>query len=158
MAQCRRNRSGNTQTRHWREEGDDERLVERTWNHLLGVDAQRLHDHRWPLLPAVGPRRAKTQGQAGPNLLSARQREAPCGEVDSPKLLQLGWITIPHPEYSPDLAPHGLPFVSIALSNFLREKRFDDEKSVDFYERGILTLPDRWRQVIDSDGGYIDEN
>ena len=86
------------------------------------------------------------------------------------KLLQLGWITIPHPAYSPDLAPaHYHLFRS--LSNFLREKRFDDEralettlatffdeKSVDFYERGILSLPDRWRQVIDSDDGYIDEN
>ena len=86
------------------------------------------------------------------------------------KLLELGWVTIPHPAYSPDLAPtdHHL-FRS--LSNHLREKEFDDEsslkmdltgffsqKSEDFYEHGIFSLPERWRQVADSDGAYIIEN
>jgi hypothetical protein len=53
----------------------------------------------------------------------------------------------------------------------LGEKKFDDEndlkmdllnffdkKSQDFYERGILSLPERWRQVIDSNGAYIVES
>jgi hypothetical protein len=53
----------------------------------------------------------------------------------------------------------------------LREKKFDDEndvkmelvnffgqKSQDFYERGILSLPEHWRQVIDSNGVYIVES
>ena len=86
------------------------------------------------------------------------------------KLLELGWITIPHPAYSPDLAPTDYHLFR-SLSNFLREKRFDDErvleaalvtffneKSLDFYERDILSLPGRWRQVIDTDGAYMDEN
>ena len=86
------------------------------------------------------------------------------------KLLELGWITIPHPAYSPDLAPTDYHLFR-SLSNFLREKRFDDErvleaaletffneKSLDFYERGILSLPGCWRQVIDTDGAYMDEN
>jgi hypothetical protein len=58
-----------------------------------------------------------------------------------------------------------------SLSNHLREKKFDNEndlkmdfanffgqKSQDFYERGILSLPERWRQVIDSNGAYIVES
>jgi hypothetical protein len=58
-----------------------------------------------------------------------------------------------------------------SLSHHLREKKFDDEndlkmdianffgqKSQDFYERGILSLPERWRQVIDSSGAYITES
>ena len=86
------------------------------------------------------------------------------------KLLQLGWITIPHPPYSPDLAPTDYHLFR-SLSNYLREKQFDEEKdlkvdianffaqkSVDFYERGILSLPDRWRRVIDTDGAYVVEN
>jgi [histone H3]-lysine36 N-dimethyltransferase SETMAR len=86
------------------------------------------------------------------------------------KLLQLGWITIPHPAYSPDLAPTDYHLFR-SLSNYMREKKFPDEndlklnlenffnnKSLDFYERGIVSLPDRWRQVIDSDGAYIVEN
>ena len=86
------------------------------------------------------------------------------------KLLKLGWVTIPHPAYSPDLAPTDYHLFR-SLSNHLREKKFDDEsnlktdlvdffsqKSLDFYERGIFSLPERWRQVVDSDGAYIIEN
>ena len=86
------------------------------------------------------------------------------------KLLKLGWITIPHPTYSPDLAPTDYHLFR-SLSNDLRDKKFEDEsdvktelvkffgqKSQDFYERGITSLPERWRQVVDSNGKYISEN
>ncbi len=58
-----------------------------------------------------------------------------------------------------------------SLSNYLREKKFDDEndlkmdlvnffgqKPQDFYEPKILSLPERGPQVIDSDGAYIVES
>jgi histone-lysine N-methyltransferase SETMAR len=77
------------------------------------------------------------------------------------KLLELGWVTVPRPPYSPGLAPTDYHLFR-SLSNYLREKKFDDEndlkmdlvnffsqKSQDLYERGILSLPKRWRQVID---------
>jgi histone-lysine N-methyltransferase SETMAR len=83
------------------------------------------------------------------------------------KLLKLGWITLPHPPYSPDLAPTDYHLFR-SLSNYLGEKKFDDEndlktdlanffaqKSPGFYERGILSLPARWQQVIDNNGAYI---
>jgi [histone H3]-lysine36 N-dimethyltransferase SETMAR len=86
------------------------------------------------------------------------------------KLLKLGWITIPHPPYSPDLAPTDYHLFR-SLSHHLAEKKFDnendlkmdianffDQKSKDFYERGILSLPERWRQVIDTSGTYITES
>ena len=86
------------------------------------------------------------------------------------KLLKLGWITIPHPPYSPDLAPTDYHLYR-SLSDYLREKKFDDEndlkmdlvkffgqKSRGFYEHGILSLPERWRQVIDNNGAYIVES
>ena len=86
------------------------------------------------------------------------------------KLLELGWVTVPHLPYSPDLAPTDYHLFR-SLSNHLREKKFDDEndlkmdllnffgqKSQDFYERGILSLPERWQQVIDSNGAYIVES
>ena len=86
------------------------------------------------------------------------------------KLLKLGWVTVPHPPYSPDLAPTDYHLFR-SLSNYLSEKKFDEvdgvkmdlinffgQKSQDFYERGILSLPQRWQQVIDTDGTYIDEN
>ena len=83
------------------------------------------------------------------------------------KLLSLGWITIPHPPYSPDLAPTDYHLYR-SLSNYLSEKKFNDEsqikmdlvnffdqKTQEFYESGILSLPERWQQVIDSNGAYI---
>jgi hypothetical protein len=83
--------------------------------------------------------------------------------------LKLGWITVPHPLYSPDLAPTDYHLFR-SLSNHLREKKFDDEndvkmelvnffdqKSQDFYERGILSLSERWQQVIDSSGDNLQE-
>ncbi|CAF1688347.1 unnamed protein product, partial [Adineta ricciae] len=41
------------------------------------------------------------------------------------KLLKLGWITLPHPPYSPDLAPTDYHLFR-SLSNYLSEKKFDD--------------------------------
>jgi hypothetical protein len=35
---------------------------------------------------------------------------------------------------------------------------FFGQKSQDFYERGVLSLPERWQQVIDSNGAYITES
>ena len=83
------------------------------------------------------------------------------------KLLSLEWITIPHPPYSPDLAPTDYHLCR-SLSNYLMEKKFSDEsqikmdllnffdqKTQDFHESGIVSLPERWQQVIDSSGAYI---
>ena len=84
--------------------------------------------------------------------------------------MELGWVTIPHPAYSPDLAPADYHLCR-SLFNHLCAKKFDDEsnlktdladffsqKSKDFYERGTFSLSERWRQVVDSDGAYIIEN
>ena len=86
------------------------------------------------------------------------------------KLLKLRWITILHAPYSPDLAPTDYHLYR-SLSSYLRERKFDDEnylkmdlvkffgqKSGDFYERWILSLPERWRQVVDSNEAYIVES
>ncbi|CAF1184879.1 unnamed protein product [Adineta ricciae] len=65
--------------------------------------------------------------------------------------LKLGWITLPHPPYSPELAPTDYHLFR-SLSYYLGEKKFDDEndlraelayffaqKSQDFYEHEILS-------------------
>ena len=36
--------------------------------------------------------------------------------------------------------------------------KFFGQKSIDFYKRGILSLPERWRQDVDSNGVYIVES
>ena len=72
--------------------------------------------------------------------------------------------------YSSDLAPTDYHF-SRSLSNYLGEKKFDDENDLKMdltnffaqkyeglYERGILSLPGRWQQVRDSNGADIVES
>lgn len=84
------------------------------------------------------------------------------------KLLDLGWEALNHPPYSPDLAPSDY-HLFLSMSNALRNKTFanDDEvnqwlvdffesKPVSFYSEGIMSLPKRWKKVIDCDGAYFD--
>ena len=82
-------------------------------------------------------------------------------------LTKLGWEELPHPAYSPDLAPSDYHLFR-ALKYHLREKSFDDRdqlqneldqffalQSRQFWAAGIEKLPERWGKVIDSDGDYI---
>jgi [histone H3]-lysine36 N-dimethyltransferase SETMAR len=81
---------------------------------------------------------------------------------------ELGWEILPHPPYSPDIAPSDYHLFR-SLQNFLGEKRyvstehlksdldaFFASKNVEFYGRGIGLLPERWAKVVDSDGDYVD--
>jgi histone-lysine N-methyltransferase SETMAR len=83
------------------------------------------------------------------------------------KLLELGWELLPHPPYSPDLAPSDYHLFR-SLQSHLTGKSFDDitalksflqnfisSKPETFYKEGIHSLPERWRKVIDMDGQYI---
>lgn len=81
---------------------------------------------------------------------------------------ELGWELLPHPPYSPDIAPSDY-HLFLSLKNFLRGKRFknDDElqnclgqyfaskMGTDFYERGLKKLPGRWRAVVSRNGDYL---
>ena len=82
------------------------------------------------------------------------------------KILDLKWTTIPHPAYSPDLAPTDYHLFR-SLANDLSEKSFENEdqikaylsdffasKSPEFYRDGILSLPKRWQYVVDNNGAY----
>lgn len=83
------------------------------------------------------------------------------------KLLLFGWELLPHPPYSPDLAPTDYHLFR-SLSNHLREKIFNEEDDIEMYLRdyfdsqlqqfyydGIHSLPVRWQEVVDNDGRYI---
>jgi hypothetical protein len=82
---------------------------------------------------------------------------------------ELAWEVLPHPAYSPDLAPSDYHLFRL-LENFLRGKSFKKRedlqnqlvfyfasKSAQFYRDGIRQLPERWAKVIDSNGYYFDD-
>ncbi|GFV42701.1 mariner Mos1 transposase [Trichonephila clavipes] len=86
--------------------------------------------------------------------------------VTRQKLLQLEWDTMPHPPYSPDLAPLDY-YLFRSLQNFLDGKTFTSNEEVKnyldqffaskdqkFYERGIMLLPERLQKVLDQNGQY----
>lgn len=83
------------------------------------------------------------------------------------KLAEFDWELLPHPPYSPDLAPSDYHLFR-SLSNHLRDTHFENEAQVktfidhffksqptEFYSNGIHSLATRWQQVVDNDGSYI---
>ena len=81
----------------------------------------------------------------------------------------LGWEVLPHPAYSPDLAPSDYCLFR-SMEHFFREKSFSDFvgikkdaaqffscKPASFFEKGIQSLTERWEKVIASDGNYFDD-
>ncbi|GFX45258.1 mariner Mos1 transposase [Trichonephila clavipes] len=78
------------------------------------------------------------------------------------------WEVLPHPLYSPDLAPsdyhlfrpmaHGL--ADQHFRSYEEVKNWIDSwiasKDNQFFQRGIRTLPERWKKVVSSDGQYYE--
>ena len=85
------------------------------------------------------------------------------------KLNELGYETILHLPYSPDLSPTDYHFFK-HLDNFLREKCFKNLSDIknafsdfiatrtqDSYVTGINTFVLRWQKCVDSDGAYFNQ-
>ena len=80
----------------------------------------------------------------------------------------IGWEVLPHPPYSPDLAPSdyhlfrsmqnalaGVKFASVdGVENWLDS--FLAAKPAKFFWDGIHKLPERWANVVASDGQYFE--
>ncbi|GFV72210.1 mariner Mos1 transposase [Trichonephila clavipes] len=78
------------------------------------------------------------------------------------------WEVLPHPLYSPDTAPsdyhlflsmpHGL--VDQHFRSYEEVKNWIDSwiasKYNQFFQRGIRTLTERWKEVVASDGQYFE--
>ena len=84
------------------------------------------------------------------------------------KLNQLGYETLSHPPYSPDLSPTDYHFFKY-LDHFVKDKHFHDQTSaenafkdfiasrtLDFYSTGINKLVSRWQKCVEADGAYFD--
>lgn len=112
-----------------------------------------------------------------PSLVNRRQvllqhdnAPAHTSRVVKEKINELPGIEVlPHPAYSPDLAPSDYHLFR-SLSHFLHGRRFNSEEDVkqgvteffaskppEWYRRGIENLAERWLQVIENDGLYFAE-
>ncbi|CAJ0924654.1 unnamed protein product, partial [Mesorhabditis belari] len=83
------------------------------------------------------------------------------------KIEEMGWEVLPHPPYSPDLAPSDYHLFR-SMHHSLAEKKFKnrdevqiwvsnffESQPVEFFKKDIHSLRERWRQVIDADGEYL---
>lgn len=85
------------------------------------------------------------------------------------KLIELGIEVLPHPPYSPDVAPTDYAIFR-SLECYSRYKKFNsvddvkrhlieffNSKPESFYKKAINQLVPRWKLVIQHDGNYFDE-
>ncbi|KAG5325797.1 MOS1T transposase, partial [Pseudoatta argentina] len=79
----------------------------------------------------------------------------------------LKWEVLPHPLYSPDIAPSDFHLFR-SMAHGLADRRFHSyeeaqkwidswiaSKDMSFFRRGIHVLPERWSKVVESDGKYF---
>lgn len=83
------------------------------------------------------------------------------------KIQSLDWELLPHPPYSPDIAPSDY-YLFRSLQNNLTNMNFNNEDHVRahiqsffdskpraFYSAGIAKLPSKWQSVVDNNGAYF---
>jgi hypothetical protein len=81
----------------------------------------------------------------------------------------LRWTVLPHPPYSPDLAPSDYHLIG-KLKDSIRGTKFEDDDSLvasvkkwlksadpEFYRAGIHALAPRWRKAVERDGDYVEK-
>ena len=82
---------------------------------------------------------------------------------------KLKWNVLPHPPYSPDLAPSDY-HLFVSLKEHLSGKFFRNNEEMiqdvqewlhwqpkDFFLSSICKLPDRWRKFITNRGDYVEK-
>ena len=83
------------------------------------------------------------------------------------KIARLGWELLPHPPYSPDIAPSDYSLFR-SMKQAVAGEHFKDRLEIEKwlshwfssrheedYDHGIRDLRRRWREVIDHDGEYF---
>jgi histone-lysine N-methyltransferase SETMAR len=132
------------------------------------VNAQRYSEQLTRLNTAIVEKRPWNRRGKRPVTLLHDNARPHVAKLTQQKIQELGWKVLPHPAYSPDLAPSDFHlFRSMehqlrgeVFKNFNEVRSFVDEffrsKDVLFYRDGIYGLPNRWSRVIEKDGDYFE--
>ena len=85
-------------------------------------------------------------------------------------LREKNWELLPHPPYSPDLAPSDF-WLFGPLKSGLRGKKYETLKAIqsdvkkwflaqdkDWFKRGIQSLEKRWEKCVERDGDYVEKS
>lgn len=120
------------------------------------------------LLIAIQQKRRRSCHSGNHNIHFLHDNATPhTASMTTSKLESLGFTILPHPPYSPDLAPSDFYLFS-PLKSSLRGKTYDssdnisadiqswiDMKQRSFFMNGIRKLPARWKKCIEHNGDYF---
>lgn len=83
------------------------------------------------------------------------------------KIASLGWKLVPHPPYSPDIAPCDFYLFRSLQSDLdghsfktfgelkMHVQNFFDSKPASYFKIGIYKLPELWKRIIESQCEYL---
>jgi len=89
--------------------------------------------------------------------------------LTSEAIAKMGWEVLPHPSYSPDLAPSDCHLFGF-VKDQLHGRRYETTEAIqqavrqclrmagtEFYRRGIFKLPERWEKCVQRSGAYVEK-
>lgn len=132
------------------------------------VNAERYRQQLTNLNHALIEKRPEWARRHGRVILQHDNAPSHATKVVKDTVAALGWDILPHPPYSPDLAPSDYHLFS-SMGHALAEQHFGsfedvekwldewiDEKNEQFFWQGIHNLPERWEKCVKSEGQYFE--
>jgi len=115
-------------------------------------------------------RRALRDKRGGRNIIILHDNAHPhAAQLTSAAIAKMGWKVLPHPSYSPDLAPSGY-HLFVFVKDQLRGQRYETTEAIqvvvrqclwmaetEFYRRGIFKLPERWEKCVQRSGDNVEK-
>ncbi|KAG5318154.1 MOS1T transposase, partial [Pseudoatta argentina] len=134
----------------------------------VSLDSETLGVENRGVSPAMHPEKRPLYAQRHDKVILLHDNARP--HVAKPVkiyLETLKWEVLPHPPYSPDIAPSDFHLFR-SMAHGLADWRFHSyeeaqkwidswiaSKDMSFFLRGIHVLPERWSKVVESDGKYF---
>lgn len=132
------------------------------------VNAQRYRQQMINLNQALIDKRPEWATRHGKVILLHDNAPSHTAKPVKDTLKSLGWEVLPHPPYSPDLAPSDYHLFA-AMGHSLAMQKFNNYEEVgiwlnewfaakdkQFFWQGIHNLPKRWSKCVESDGKYFE--